>query len=310
LDEQTKGGNAIVRPLSKVAGAEVLGLDLARQCDTVTAEFIRGALQKHHMLCIRNQSLSIEQLLEFSRLLGPLEEFPEKDKTKAKETIYNVSNVSPDGEHLSTTDPRVVLQKVNSLWHTDSSYRYIPSYASLLYSVEVLPDEALGGETEFSNMFAAYDALSDQMKQRIMPLHMVHSFEFGRRLFPDVPAISPEEREAVPPVSHPLVRVHTDRDHRRSLFITANAGNEISGMSLEAGQALHRELIDHISKEEFIYRHRWQDGDFVIWDNRCTLHRARPYDMDKYRRVFRRTTIAGSAPVMGPYTDAVLNTAA
>lgn len=307
MKEQTEIGTAMIRPLSSVMGAEVLGLDLAKQCNTASAELIRDALQEHHVLCIRNQSLTVEQLINFSKLLGPLEEFPEKDKTKAKETIYNVSNVSPEGEHLATTSPQVVLQKVNSLWHTDSSYRYIPAYASLLYSVEVLPDEAVGGETEFSNMFAAYEKLSVETKQQIMPLHMVHSFEFGRRLFPNVPPISPAEREAVPPVSHPLVRVHADREYRRSLFMTANAGNEISGMSLEEGQALHRQLIEHVSKEQFVYRHRWQPGDFVIWDNRCTLHRALPYDMDKYRRVFRRTTIAGSQPVLGPYRQEVLD---
>ncbi len=88
--------------------------------------------------------------------------------------------------------------------------------------------------------------------------------------------------------------------------MTANAGNEVSGMSLEEGQALHRQLHDHVSNPAFCYLHRWQRGDFVIWDNRCTLHRARAYDMAKYRRVFRRTTIAGAGPVFGPYSQAVV----
>ena len=155
-------------------------------------------------------------------------------------------------------------------------------------------------------MFAAYDALSEDMKQRLQPLHMVHSYEFGRRMFPELPPLTQTEREFVPPTSHPLVRVHPDRGNRRSLFMTANAGNEVSGMSLEDGQALHRQLHDHVSNPAFCYLHRWQQGDLVIWDNRCTLHRARPYDMAMYRRVFRRTTIAGSGPVLGPYSQAVV----
>ncbi|MDQ2805093.1 MAG: TauD/TfdA family dioxygenase, partial [Pseudomonadota bacterium] len=175
--------------------------------------------------------------------------------------------------------------------------------------LEVLPDEAEGGETEFSDMFLAYDALPEAMKARLQPLHMVHYYEFGRRLFPELPPVSQQEREFVPPVSHPLVRVHPDRDNRRSLFMTTNAGNEISGMSLEDGQALHHQLAEHVSEPRFCYRHRWRKGDLVVWDNRCVLHRARAYDMARYRRVFRRTTVAGNGPVRGPYSEAVLEAA-
>jgi len=294
-----------IRPMGGALGAEVTGLDLRRADDTAV-RLVREALQEHHVLCIRDQSLTETQQLAFSELLGPLEIFPEQDKTKSASTIYNVANVSPEGKHLDVTDHRVIFQKVNARWHTDSSYRHIPSFASLLYGIEVLPDDAEGGETEFSNMFAAYDALPDAMKQRIAPLHMVHNYEFGRRLFPELPPVSPFEKEAIPPVAHPLVRVHPDRGHRRSLFMTMNAGNEISGMSLGDGQALHRELGEHLSQPQFCYLHKWRQGDMVIWDNRCALHRARPYDMARYRRVFRRTTIAGAGPVLGPHSQAVL----
>jgi alpha-ketoglutarate-dependent taurine dioxygenase len=294
-----------LRRAGATLGAEVTGLDLAEGCDQATLDWVRDALQEHHVLCIREQALTEEQQITLSKQLGPLEVFPEKNKTKSESTIYNVANVSAEGEHLPVSDQRVIFQLVNARWHTDSSYRYIPSFASLMYAIEVLPDEAQGGETEFSNMFAAYDALSEELKQRLQPLHMVHSYEFGRRMFPELPPLTKTEREFVPPVSHPLVRVHPDRNNRRSLFMTANAGNEVSGMSLEDGQALHRRLHDHVSNPAFCYLHRWQPGDFVIWDNRCTLHRARAYDMAKYRRVFRRTTIAGAGPVLGPYSQAV-----
>jgi alpha-ketoglutarate-dependent taurine dioxygenase len=297
---------ATVRRIGKTLGAEVMGLDLAQPCVPTTLNWLRSTLQEHHVLCVRKQILSEQQQLAFSEQLGSLEAFPEKDKTKSESTIYNVANVSAEGQHLPVTDHRVIFQLVNARWHTDSSYRYIPSFASLLYGIEVLPDDAPGGETEFSNMFAAYDALPNDLKQRLQPLHMVHSYEFGRRMFPELPPLTQTEREFVPPTSHPLVRVHPDRGNRRSLFMTANAGNEVSGMSLEEGQALHRQLHDHVSNPAFCYLHRWQKGDFVIWDNRCTLHRARAYDMAQYRRVFRRTTIAGAGPVLGPYSQAVV----
>ncbi len=293
-----------IKPLSTALGAEVIGIDLTRPIDGASFGRLRDALQRHHVLCFRAQTLTEQQQIAFSERFGPLEVFPEKDKTKSASTIYNVANVSPEGEHLPVTDHRVIAQLVNARWHTDSSYRYIPSYCSLLFGIEVLPDAAEGGETEFSNMFLAYDALAEAMKRRLEPLHMVHYYEFGRRIFPQQPPVSEVEREFVPPVCHPLVRVHADRGNRRSLFITMNAGNEISGMSLEDGQALHRELAAHVSQPAFCYRHRWQTGDLVVWDNRCLLHRARDYDMARYRRVSRRTTVAGDGPIRGPYSQA------
>ncbi len=290
-----------INPLGTALGAEVIGIDLAPPLDGGAFAVLREALQRHHVLCFRAQRLTERQQIAFSELFGPLETFPEKDKTKSESTIYNVANVSAEGEHLPVDDHRVIAQLVNARWHTDSSYRYIPSYCSLLYGIEVLPDGAEGGETEFSNMFLAYDALSAAMKRRLEPLHMVHTYEFGRRIFPQLPPVSEAEREFVPPVSHPLIRLHADRGNRRSLFITMNAGNEISGMSLDDGQALHRELTGHVSRPEFCYRHRWRQGDLVVWDNRCLLHRAREYDMARYRRVSRRTTVAGSGPIRGPF---------
>ena len=280
-----------------------MDVDLSVPIDDAAYRWIRDALQKYHVICIRDQSLGEQQQIDFSTRFGPLETFPEKNKTKTASTLYNVANVSAEGEHLDASDHRVIFQLVNARWHTDSSYRYIPSYCSLLYGIEVLPEEATGGETEFSNMFAAYDGLSPELKKKLMPLHMVHYYEFGRRIFPQLPPVSLEEKEFVPPVSHPLIRLHPDRDNRKSLFMTTNAGNEISGMSLEDGQALHKQLAEHVSNPDFCYKHKWRKGDLVIWDNRSTLHRGCAYEMAKYRRVFRRTTVAGDGPIIGPYSN-------
>ena len=294
-----------IRRLGQPLGAEVLGIDLSQPVDDKTMEALHAALQAHGVLCFRDQTLTEAQQIEFSKRWGPLEDFPEENKTLAAATVYNVANVSAEGEHLPETDHRVIFQKVNALWHTDSSYRYIPAYASLLYGIEVMPDDAEGGRTGFSNMVAAYEVMPPEMKARIEPLHMVHSYEHGRRQFPQLPTLSNFEKNAVPPVSQPLVRVHPESGYRRSLFMTANAGNEISGMSLEEGQALHHQLIEYISRPEFCYFHQWQKGDLVVWDNRTTLHKAEAYDMARYRRVFRRTTVAGNGPVLGPYSQAV-----
>jgi alpha-ketoglutarate-dependent taurine dioxygenase len=294
-----------IRRLSQAMGAEVIGIDLSKPMNESEIARLRQALNENGVLCFRDQHLTEAQQIEFSRSWGPLEDFPEENKTVAASTVYNVANVSVEGVHLPETDHRVIFQRVNALWHTDSSYRYVPAYASLLYGIEVMPDDAIGGRTGFSNMVAAYEALTPEMKARIEPLQMVHSYEHGRRLYPQLPHLSKFEKDTVPPVSHPLVRVHLDADNRRSLFVTANAGNEISGLTLEEGQALHRELIEHISRPEFCYFHKWNKGDLVVWDNRTTLHKAEAYDMAKYRRVFRRTTVAGNGPVLGPFSQGV-----
>jgi alpha-ketoglutarate-dependent taurine dioxygenase len=292
---------AITR-LSPALGAEVVGLDLAQSLDAATLARVRDAFEEHHMLCFRAQRLSDEQLVAFSQQLGPLEAFPEKDKTKGKIEVYNVANVSPEGEHLQAEDPRVIFQRNNARWHTDSSYRFEPSLASILYGIEVLPEGAEGGETGFSNMLLAYEALSDHMKRRLEPLHMVHSYEGIRRLEPSMPPTSAAERDAFPPVTHPLIRVHPDRNDRRSLYFTCNTSREIGGGTLEEGQRLHEWLREWADQARFCYYHRWRLGDLVMWDNRVLLHRAIPYDYAKYRRVLRRTTVAGSGPLVGPFS--------
>jgi taurine dioxygenase/alpha-ketoglutarate-dependent 2,4-dichlorophenoxyacetate dioxygenase len=289
--------------LSPALGAEVLGLDASRPFDAATVTRLRAAFQEHHLLCFRDQTLTDDELTAFSIHFGPLEAFPEKDKTKGKIEVYNVANVSPEGAHLPAHDPRVIFQRNNARWHTDSSYRFVPSLASILYGIEVLPDGAEGGETGFSNMFLAYEALPEDMKRRLEPLHMVHNYEGTRRLEPEMPPTSAGERDAFPPVSHPVIRVHPDRDGRRSLYFTCNTAREIGGGTLEEGQALHEWLREHVSQPRFCYYHRWRPKDLVMWDNRCLLHRAIPYDYEQHRRVLRRATVRAmgrwSAPSRG-----------
>jgi alpha-ketoglutarate-dependent taurine dioxygenase len=291
-----------IQSLSPTLGAEIVGLDLAQPLDPRALGRVRDAFHEHHMLCFRDQRLTDEQLMTFSVQFGPLEAFPEQDKTKGKIEVYNVANVSPEGEHLAVEDPRVIFQRNNARWHTDSSYRFEPSLASILYGIEVLPEGAEGGETGFSNMLLAYEALPDDMKRRLEPLHQVHNYEGIRRLEPTMPPTSQVERDAFPPVTHPLIRVHPDRGGRRSLYFTCNTSREIGGGTLDEGQKLHEWLREWVDQPRFCYYHRWRVFDIVMWDNRVLLHRAIPYDYAKYRRVLRRTTVAGRGPVMGPFS--------
>lgn len=290
-----------INTVSDTLGAEVVGLDISEPLDLETVERLRSSFQDHHLLCFRDQHLNDEQLTAFSIQFGPLEIYPEEDMTKDAIEVYHVANVSLDGEHLPDDDPRVVYQRNNGRWHTDSSYRYLPSLASILYGIEVLPDDAEGGETGFSNMLAAYAALPDEMKAKLAHLHQVHSYGDIRRLEPSIPPMSEHERNALPPVTHPIIRVHPDRDYQRSLYFTSNTSLEIGGMSLEEGRELHSWLVDYVGKPEFCYTHRWRQNDLVMWDNRVLLHRAIAYDFARYRRVLRRTTVAGDQPIMGPY---------
>ena len=172
-----------------------------------------------------------------------------------------------------------------------------------LYSIEVLPADAEGGETEFVNMFKVYETLDSTLKNKLEFLHMVHYFEFGRRMYPELPPMNAFERENIPPVSHPLIRLHPDRNNKKSLFFTANTGKEISGLTQEKGALLHSDLVKIVNNSSYKYKHRWDKGDLVMWDNRCLLHRAIPYNMNKYRRVFRRTTVAGKGLIKGPYLN-------
>ena len=152
-------------------------------------------------------------------------------------------------------------------------------------------------------MLFAYASLSEKQKEKFAPLHQVHSYNDIRRLEPSMPPLSLQERENFPPVSHPLVRVHPDRNFKRSLFFTSNTSQEISGMTLTKGRNLHKWLVNYVGNNKFCYKHKWEKNDLIIWDNRVLLHRVKPYDYERYRRVLIRATVAGDSPVLSPYSN-------
>ena len=293
------------KPLSPNFGVEINNIDCSKKISNSNLSIINKLIQEKHFIYLKDQSLDEKKLSNFAKNFGKLEVYPEKDKTKKFKQIFNVSNVSPEGIKLEPNDQRVILQKNNERWHTDSSYRYIPSYLSFLYGLEVLPPNVKGGETEFSNMLLAYDSLTKKQKKKFAPLHQVHSYNDIRRLEPSMPPLSHEERENFPPVSHPLIRVHPDRSFKYSLFFTSNTSQEISGMTLTKGRNLHKWLVKYVSNSKFCYKHKWKKNDLIIWDNRVLLHRVKSYDYKKYKRVLIRATVAGKNYVLGPYSNKI-----
>lgn len=207
--------------------------------------------------------MSEEAQVAFSRHFGELAVFHDKDKISGRRPeILRVANVDENGEMIDPDHPvRRYFALLTSLWHTDGSYKALPSLGSMLHALEVPPK---GGETWFADMAAAFEAL-------------------------------PEDLEYLPPVTHPLVRRHDDG--RRSLFLCENVAYYVGAMAIAEGQALHRRLMDHATRPEFVYRHRWAEGDVVMWDNRFTMHRVTPYDARHHRRVMQRTEIKGAEPV-------------
>ncbi len=202
----------------------------------------------------------------------------------AEPGISDISNLGPDGAILSGDDRKRMSGLGNQLWHSDSSYKAIPARYSLL-NAHVLPPD--GGDTQFADMRAAYDALDAKMKARIEDLICEHSRIFSKGAL-GIPFTEAELR-AFAPVRQRLVRTHP-KTGRKSLFLSSHAGRIVDWPAPEA-QILIRELTEHATQREFVYSHTWQVGDLVMWDNRTTLHRARPYDDTVFPRDLRRTTV-------------------
>jgi len=198
------------------------------------------------------------------------------------------------GGVIPPDDRRMVYQLANMLWHSDSSFKAVPSLCSLL-SARIVPPE--GGATEFASTRAAYPSLPDALKRRVEHAIAVHDFSWSRdQVRPGF--FTAEERAVYPPVRHPLVRVNPVNG-RRCLFLGAHA-SYIEGLSIDEGRALLAELLAHVTQPRFRYRHEWTEGDLVIWDNRCVLHRATPYDSVRHQRLLQRTTVSGDAAEFAP----------
>jgi alpha-ketoglutarate-dependent 2,4-dichlorophenoxyacetate dioxygenase len=283
-----------VTPLHPTPGAEVRCIDLTRPIMPEIFTEIEAAFHHYGVLVFPEQPVSDEQQLAFSRLFGPLEVNPNYAGTRLRlrPDLADISNLDPEGRVLARDDRRNLFNLGNQLWHTDSSFKRIPAKCSLLSARELpSPGPLGGGETEFADMRAAWDALPEVRKRELDGLVVEHSIfrsrsQIGFADFND--AIFTE----LPPVQQALVRHHR-YSGRTSLYLASHASH-IVGWPVEEGRALIGELIAFSTQPQFVHRHRWTVGDLVIWDNRCTMHRGRPYD-DTQRRVLHRTTVSDSA---------------
>jgi alpha-ketoglutarate-dependent 2,4-dichlorophenoxyacetate dioxygenase len=284
----------IVSPIPWAFAGQVSGVDCAAPLTGADVASIDAAMDQHAVLIFRDQPLNDEQQLTFTRRFGQLERYETPGHIRKREEerlaggIADFSNLTHDGSVMSPED-RVWLFKLGDrLWHSDSSFRPVPAKYSLL-SGRTIPSR--GGDTEFADMRAAYDALDEETKAEIEDLVCEHSLIHSRETigFAD---ITPEEREHFRPVRHPLVR--TDRrTGRKSLFLSAHAG-AILGWTIPEARMFLRDLTEHATQPQFVYRHHWRPGDLVMWDNRTTMHRARRFQRSEVRDV-RRTTLAGDA---------------
>jgi alpha-ketoglutarate-dependent taurine dioxygenase len=268
-----------IRPIGTHVGAEVSGIDTTGPIAPEAVAALRGALARHGVLVFRGQPIDDAAQVAFSRCFGPLEVFVSKEHTnRAFPEVMEIADVGDTTKWLSTA----------LLWHTDGSYKAVPSYVTALRAV-LLPPE--GGETWFCNTAAAYEALPEAEKRRIAGLRVVHDLAHSRSLVPGLPPLGEAERAAVPAAEHPLVKAHAGTG-QKVLYLGCHA-REVVGMPLEEGRALLRELERWATQPRFVYRHRWRIGDLVIWDNRGTMHRATAYDASKHRRVMHRTEVSG-----------------
>jgi alpha-ketoglutarate-dependent 2,4-dichlorophenoxyacetate dioxygenase len=274
--------------------ARIDGVDVGRPVDDATWKEIRAAFEEHSVLVFPGQSLDDERQVAFSLRFGSLE-VTRSMNPAAGTPFARQSNLDiKTGEVIPADDRRMIYQLANMLWHSDSSFKPVPSLCSLL-SARIIPPE--GGATEFASGRCAYPSLPDDVKRRIEGLIVVHDFAWSRdQVRPGF--FTAEERAVYPPVRHPLVRTNPVNG-RRSLFLGAHASH-VDGMPVEEGRALLRELQEHLTRPEFCYRHEWGEGDLVVWDNRCVLHRATPYDTTRYKRLMQRTTISGDPAELTP----------
>jgi len=277
----------LVRRLAPALGAELGGIDFSRPAGELPIRALYRALLEHQLLLFRGQVLPPATQVAIARGFGEVQVhvmnqyhaggFPE---------LYRLSNVGDDGRPTGRHPDRGTLA-----WHTDGSWQRRTGQATMLYA-ERVPDE--GGGTEWCDMYGAYDALDAQTRARLAGMRAIHNLDFSRSRRHAEEPMSDAQRRAVPPVDHPIVRTHPETG-RKAIFLGDHA-ETIVGIDYAEGRSFIETLNARIVRPELVYSHRWQPRDFVIWDNRCTLHRALEYDTAQAARVIRRCTVLGEVP--------------
>ena len=289
LTSKARSQHFEVRPFDAPVGAEIVGLDIAKPINEADFGRIHRAHLDHHVVVFRDQRVSPQAHIDFSRRFGPLEiHVLHQFQLPGYPEILIVSNILENGEPIGLGD-------AGAYWHSDISYKEKPSLGSLLHAQE-LPEE--GGDTLFADQHLAWEALRPELQQRILPLKAEHSYlakyEELRSKNPWRPKLSQAQIDQVAPAVQPVVRTHPETG-RKALFVSEHFTTGIVGLPRQEGDALLAELFAHSVKPEFVYRHRWQPHDLVFWDNRSLMHLAAGTP-DHMRRKLYRTTVAGDVP--------------
>ena len=273
---------------------EVDGIDLTSPLSSEDAAAVHAGMDEYAVLVFRGQNLNDDQQMSLTLALGAIEQSTNnslraKNDIRLPETFADVSNLDKNQHPFERDDRRRLFAIGNRLWHSDSSFKPTPAKYSIL-NAHSTPSK--GGNTEFADMRAAYDALDNEMKAEVADLICEHSQVFSRQQlgFTD---FTDEERERFAPVRQTLVRVHPTTG-RVSLYLASHAG-AIVGWPMPEARSFLRDLVEHATQREFVHKHEWRVGDLVIWDNRQTMHRARPFPAEEARDM-RRTTLVGDGP--------------
>ena len=283
-----------VTPLTPHIGGRMTGIDARHPLSPDEVKAVDAGMDKYAVLVLPGQDITDEQQIAFTRNFGPLQNGANATlrgpQLRLDPAFADVSNIGKDGQKLARDDRRRMASLGNRLWHSDASFRVIPARYSILSGRIVVSD---GGNTEFADMRAAYDALDDKTKAEIEDLICEHSQIFSREQL-GFTGFLPEEQAMMKPVRHRLVRTHPTSG-RTSIFLSSHIGG-IVGWPRPEAMAFIRDLIEHATQRQFVYAHAWTLHDMVIWDNRTTMHRVRRYDDLNTVRDLRRTTTKSDGP--------------
>ena len=277
-----------IEPLNPTFGAKISGVDLSAPLSDAERTAVVSAFHDHQVLVFRGQNLTAAQHVAFSRIFGPLAVHPLDNYLHPNHPeILVISNVIGKDGKTEGNDENGMIE-----WHSDFSWHRSPSIGSVLHGVVIPP---VGGDTLFVSMYTAYETLPAETQKRLRGLVAVRSFDFltenERKINPLKPPLTEVQRARTPPVTYPLLRRHPVTG-RTSLFVGEMVVSDIPGLTKDEADTLVHELIAHATRPQNVYTHRWQQGDLLLWDNRCTLHTGTPCDRS-YTRVLHRTTLHG-----------------
>ena len=277
-----------LRPLHPDFGVEIRCVDLSKPLDEGQFADVASAVERYSVVLFRGQSLDDDSQLAFSRRFGELEYgHLAYGRDGSIEYIGRIGNIDKEGAQLPAKHRKVVFSTGNEMWHTDSSFREVPARLSISYAYEVTPD---GGELEFVSTRPAYARLPPDLKEKIASLVAIHDYNYSRsKVGKNV--VSTSLAASLPPVPQKLVR--RNQATGESNYFVGSHARSIQGWRDEDARELLDDLVTRATAPENRYRHRWQVGDLLIWDNRCVLHRGMPYDADRYRRRMHQTRVAG-----------------